>query len=52
MMDKTVSGIRLDPYSETADINEGNNSWGKFGEAMKFRVINPVVVPRGQQTRK
>lgn len=26
--DKQVSAIRLDPYKETADINETNNTWG------------------------
>ncbi|MGE5520384.1 MAG: M1 family metallopeptidase [Candidatus Dadabacteria bacterium] len=27
--DKPVAGIRLDPYRETADINEANNTWGQ-----------------------
>ncbi|HYH16053.1 MAG TPA: M1 family aminopeptidase, partial [Flavisolibacter sp.] len=28
MKDKEVASIKLDPMKETADINEGNNSWG------------------------
>ena len=29
MKDKEVASIKLDPLKETADIDEGNNSWGK-----------------------
>ncbi len=28
MKDKEVANIKLDPMRETADINEGNNTWG------------------------
>jgi hypothetical protein len=28
MKDKEVTNIKLDPMRETADINEGNNTWG------------------------
>lgn len=34
--DKQVTGIRLDPYRETADIDESNNSWPKISTVNKI----------------
>ncbi len=40
MKDKEVASIKLDPMRETADINEGNNSWGgTSAEASRFQVF-------------
>jgi hypothetical protein len=37
--DKEVASIKLDPYRETADINEGNNGWNTIAEPTKFAVF-------------
>ena len=40
MKDKEVASIKLDPMKETADINEGNNSWGAVtSEPSRFQVF-------------
>jgi hypothetical protein len=40
MKDKEVASIKLDPMRETADINEGNNSWGSVTqEPSRFQVF-------------
>jgi len=36
---KEVSSIKLDPYKETADINDKNNSWNVIPEPSKFTVF-------------
>ncbi len=36
---KAVTGIRLDPMRETADINEENNKWPAIGEPSKFQLF-------------
>jgi hypothetical protein len=39
MKDKRVTGIKLDPMRETADIDESNNSWASVpAEATKFQL--------------
>ena len=39
MKDKEVASIKLDPMRETADINEGNNTWGSAtAEPSRFQV--------------
>jgi hypothetical protein len=38
MKDKEAVKITLDPKQETADIDESNNSWTKFGAPGKFEV--------------
>ena len=39
MKDKEVASIKLDPMRETADINEGNNTWGSAtAEPTRFQV--------------
>ncbi|SFQ24367.1 M1 family metallopeptidase [Parafilimonas terrae] len=37
--DKEVSGIRLDPYRETADINEDNQVWPNMPMPSKFQLF-------------
>jgi Peptidase family M1 domain len=39
MKDKEVASIRLDPFKETADIDEGNNSWGIMPPPSRFSVF-------------
>jgi hypothetical protein len=39
MKDKEVASVKLDPYKETADINEANNSWGNIKEPTKFKLF-------------
>jgi hypothetical protein len=48
---KKAVGIKLDPLKETADINEGNNSWPKSGaaaeEPSKFAIFKARAAARG-----
>lgn len=37
---KEVTGIRLDPYRETADIDESNNVWGTMPAPTKFKAFS------------
>jgi len=37
--DKEVASIKLDPYRETADIDESNNSWNTIPQPSKFTVF-------------
>lgn len=37
--DKEVASVKLDPYRETADINESNNSWNTIAEPSKFSIF-------------
>jgi hypothetical protein len=39
MKDKEVASIKLDPYKETADIDETNNTYGNIKEPSKFKVF-------------
>ena len=39
MKDKEVASIKLDPYKETADIDETNNTFGDIKEPSKFKVF-------------
>jgi hypothetical protein len=39
LKDKEVVSIKLDPYRETADINESNNTWNTMPEPSKFAVF-------------
>lgn len=46
-----VLSIILDPYRETADINERNNTWNIKGEAGKFELFKAKAAnARGQST--
>jgi len=38
LKDKIVVKMQLDPKKETADIDESNNTWTKFGEPAKFSI--------------
>ncbi len=49
--DKEVTGIRLDPYRETADINEENQSWPAMQMPSKFQLFKMQAGgARGQST--
>jgi len=49
---KEVASIKLDPYKETADINDTNNSWNVIPEPSKFTVFKGRIGgPRGGQTQ-
>ncbi|MBL7746213.1 MAG: M1 family peptidase, partial [Chitinophagaceae bacterium] len=37
--DKEVASVKLDPYRETADINESNNNWNTIAEPSKFSIF-------------
>lgn len=39
LKDKEVASIKLDPYRETADIDESNNSFGEIPQPSKFKVF-------------
>jgi hypothetical protein len=48
--DKEVVSIKLDPYKETADINESNNTWKTIAEPSKFTIFKQRQnAPRGAQ---
>jgi len=44
---KEVKSIKLDPYRETADIDEANNSWPREYAPTRFELIKQQVLPRG-----
>lgn len=62
MKDKEVASVKLDPYKETADIDESNNTFGNIKEVSKFKLfkqkqnvtpppgINPMQ--KAQETKK
>ncbi|OSZ80460.1 aminopeptidase [Chitinophagaceae bacterium IBVUCB2] len=39
MKDKEVASVKLDPYKETADIDESNNTYGDIKPPSKFRLF-------------
>ncbi|MGN7721478.1 M1 family metallopeptidase [Chitinophaga sp. 22620] len=45
--DKQVTSIRLDPYRETADISELNNSWPRQAVPSRFELFKMEGGPRG-----
>lgn len=45
--DKEVVSVTLDPYRETADINENNNSWPRRSEKSRFELFKQKKVTRG-----
>jgi hypothetical protein len=48
---KKVASILLDPYRETADINEKNNTWNIKTEPNKFELFkSKAATARGQST--
>jgi hypothetical protein len=48
MKSKKVASILLDPYKETCDINEKNNTWNINTEPTKFEVFKTKAAIRGQ----
>ncbi|MBD0352241.1 MAG: M1 family peptidase, partial [Flavisolibacter sp.] len=52
MKDKEVASIQIDPYKETADIDETNNTWGTITPApTRFQVFKQKQAGvRGQST--
>jgi len=52
MKDKEVANIKLDPMRETADINEGNNTWGSTAaEPSRLQLYKQKqAAARGQST--
>ena len=52
MKDKEVTGIKLDPMRETADIDESNNTWGGANaEPTRFQVFKQkTAAARGQSS--
>ena len=47
---KEVESVKLDPYRETADIDESNNTWHGIPAPSKFTVFKQrVAAPRAQQ---
>ena len=45
--DKEVVAVQLDPYRETADINENNNSWPRKATPSRFEMFKQQQSPRG-----
>jgi hypothetical protein len=48
MKDKKVASILVDPYKETADINEKNNTWNMSAEPSAFEMFKAKAKVRGQ----
>jgi len=48
---KAVTGIRLDPFRETADIDESNNVWNQMPAPTRFKAFaQKTGAARGQST--
>ena len=45
---KQVSSILLDPFRETADINESNNVWPSMSAPSRFSIYKSTQISRGQ----
>ena len=45
--DKEVVAVQLDPYRETADIDESNNSWPRKAKPSRFELFKQQQAPRG-----
>ncbi len=48
--DKAVTSVRLDPFRETADINEANNSWPRQAVPSRFELFKQQSTVRGAST--
>ena len=48
MKNKVAVKITLDPGQETADIDQSNNTWTKFGEPVKINWIPPGIPSAGK----
>jgi hypothetical protein len=47
---KEVTSILIDPFKETADIDEKNNTWNISATPSKFDVFKAKTTGRGQST--
>lgn len=47
---KAVKSVRLDPYRETADINEENNAWPRSKQPTQFELFKQNNTARGAST--
>ncbi len=45
--DKEVTRIQLDPFRETADIDEQNNTWPRQAAPSRFELFRRQTAPRG-----
>ena len=45
--DKEVISVLLDPFRETADINESNNAWPRQYQPSRFELFKQQQAPRG-----
>jgi hypothetical protein len=45
--DKEVRSVQIDPYRETADIDESNNSWPRQSQPTRFELFKNQQAPRG-----
>lgn len=50
--DKEVIAVQLDPYRETADIDESNNSWPRKNQPSRFELFKQQQAPRGSSTEQ
>ncbi|MCB0666715.1 MAG: M1 family peptidase [Saprospiraceae bacterium] len=55
--DKEVTGIRIDPFKETADINTSNNNWPEIEMPSRFQIfkkhkIEPGLNPMQKAAKK
>lgn len=48
--DKTVTSVKIDPFRETADINENNNSWPRQVVPSRFELFKQQSTVRGAST--
>jgi hypothetical protein len=44
---KEVKSVKLDPYRETADIDEDNNAWPRTLAPSRFELFKQQTLPRG-----
>jgi hypothetical protein len=44
---REIKSVKLDPYRETADIDEGNNSWPREYAPSRFELFKEQTLPRG-----
>lgn len=50
ILDKEVNSIQLDPYRETADIDETNNTWPNIAQPSKLEIYKMKQAARGQSS--
>lgn len=48
--DKEVRSVQIDPFRETADIDENNNSWPRQSRPTRFELFKKQQAPRGSST--